>query len=153
MIVHLYLGSKEPTLGQAHGDGGCDVTRLSFVGDPCYERYYRDLNLAIESYPQDPDSLNESAFFEHWLAYDERSPEDRSDYADIRKENISPISHLIIEFTLKELLETHPWNFNSASDCMCRMYDAQRVVSDCPLLGSPFVRLSPSTPKLRFLIE
>lgn len=31
--LNLYLGSAEPRLRQITGDGGCDVTRLSFVAD------------------------------------------------------------------------------------------------------------------------
>lgn len=81
--------------------------------------------------------------FEHWLAFDERGPGERSDYPDIRKENISPVHFLTMEFTFKEVLETHPWKFNTASDCLRPMHEAERVVSDCPLLGSPFCQVEP----------
>lgn len=147
VVSHRYNGSRDFSLKQTLGDGGCDVTRLSFVADPCRERYFNELQQAIASYSEIPEKLRKDLYYKHWLAFDERSREDRSDFPDVRSDQLSPLHFVTIDFTFQEILSTHPWYFNTADECLRRMHEAERVVSDCPLVGSPFCQVELQHPR------
>lgn len=64
------------------------------------------------------------------------------------KETINSRYQVLVDFTFREVLNTHPWNFNTAEECLQRMHESEKVVTDCPLWGSPFCSLEPQHPKV-----
>lgn len=135
-VIHQYL-QKDPDeeincLKMGTHDGGCDVTRVSWIASPSNKAHFNHWRKTICSFgvPGDGDL--------YFHSYSQYARQHDQDSVIRRRQRLEGLVALNIGFTHQQACQYSPFYFATCESMIRSMEKAEREYTDCPLVGLPF---------------